>query len=308
VGDLADLEPAEGVHPYEPNAKLWSDNAVKSRFLYVPQGDEMGFGAVEDWTFPVGSIVVKSFWFPDDLAALEGPRQHVETRLLVRKEDGWEGEVYLWNEDQTDAERFVAGTRVTVNYTEGGVNGDYEYVVPNTNQCISCHGRDDELHLLGVITPQMNRPGPDGMNQLTSFVEAGLFSGSLPDPSTLAAFADPYGAGPLDARARGWLHANCAHCHRLGGAGGSSGLTLLEWEETPVNFGVCRSPVAAGAGTGGFSYDIAPGNPDESILIYRMNSTDPEVKMPEIPNLLVPGSGVQLVREWIGSMAYPDCI
>jgi uncharacterized repeat protein (TIGR03806 family) len=309
TGDLADLTPALGVHSYEPNARLWSDNAGKSRFIFLPEGESVDLGAVEDWGFPVGSVVIKSFWFAEDLAIPEGPRRHIETRLLVRGKDGWEGEVYLWNDDQTEAERFVAGTRVTLDYTDlDGVLAEHEYVVPNTNQCITCHGRDDEMHLLGVITPQLNRWGPDGVNQLTALAEAGLFADALPDPESLPTLADPEGDEAVTPRARAWLHANCSHCHRLGGGGGSSGLTLLEWEETPVNFGVCRSPVAAGAGTGGFSYDISPGHPEESILVYRMSATEPEVKMPEIPNLLVPEAGVQLVADWIAQMDYPDCL
>ena len=104
-----------------------------------------------------------------------------------------------------------------------------------------------------------------------------------------------------------WLHANCSHCHRSGGGGGDSGLVLLAWEDNPIDYGVCRSPVAAGAGAGGFEYDIDPGNPDESIMIYRVSSTDPDVKMPELPNLLPPTDGIALLTEWIAAMDHPPC-
>jgi len=70
---------------------------------------------------------------------------------------------------------------------------------------------------------------------------------------------------------------------------------------------VCKGSVAAGQGAGGRSYDVQPGEPDESIIVYRMESTDPEVKMPELPNRLPHAAGVALVREWIASMPPRAC-
>jgi hypothetical protein len=118
---------------------------------------------------------------------------------------------------------------------------------------------------------------------------------------------DPHGDAPLDARARSYLHANCSHCHRPGGGGGVSGLVLLEWEHDPNKNGVCKGPVAAGPGTGGFGYDIVPGLPEESIMIFRMGSTDPEIKMPELPNRIPDAEGIALVGAWIAAMQPPGC-
>ena len=60
--------------------------------------------------------------------------------------------------------------------------------------------------------------------------------------------------------------------------------------------------MAAGRGTGGRKYDIVPGEPDESILVYRMESTEAGVRMPNLSRNLVSAHGVELVREWIRSM------
>jgi hypothetical protein len=63
--------------------------------------------------------------------------------------------------------------------------------------------------------------------------------------------------------------------------------------------------VAAGRGSGGREYDIVPGKPDQSILVYRIASTDAGVMMPELGKRLVHEEGLRLIREWITAMPDP---
>ncbi len=42
-----------------------------------------------------------------------------------------------------------------------------------------------------------------------------------------------------------------------------------------------------------------PGNRDEPILLYQMNSPNPGAMMPELGRQLVHDEGVALIREWI---------
>ena len=86
-----------------------------------------------------------------------------------------------------------------------------------------------------------------------------------------------------------------------------SGLWLTADVTDDLALGLCKRPVAAGHAAGGHSFDIVPGAPDESVMIYRMESTEPGVKMPELPNQLVDEAGVALVREWIASMSPEGC-
>ena len=67
-----------------------------------------------------------------------------------------------------------------------------------------------------------------------------------------------------------------------------------------------KPPVAAGIGSGGHEYDIVPGQPDRSILTYRIASTHPGIMMPELGKRLVHEEGVALVRQWIAAMADPS--
>ena len=184
------------------------------------------------------------------------------------------------------------------------------YLVPDQNVCESCHQRDDEVKILGPTTSQMNALYEiDGqvVNQIDWLAEQGMFAGPVPPAAQLAAYPEPDSEAPLDARARAYLHGNCAHCHRPGGDGGASGLRFAFEETDPANFGVCKLPAAAGGGAGGRRYDIYPGRPDLSIVPFRMASEDPEVKMPELPSLLADDFGVALIEAWITEMPNEDC-
>jgi hypothetical protein len=95
---------------------------------------------------------------------------------------------------------------------------------------------------------------------------------------------------------------NCAHCHNPDGPARNSALDLLASQQNPTLYGIFKTPVAAGRGTGGHSYDIVPGHPDDSILMFRILSMDAGIMMPELGKRLIHKEGVELVREWIASM------
>jgi hypothetical protein len=60
--------------------------------------------------------------------------------------------------------------------------------------------------------------------------------------------------------------------------------------------------VAAGGGAGDLLYGIVPGIPEESILIYRMNTTAPDEMMPELGRSLIHNEGVELIHSWISQL------
>lgn len=307
AGPMVDLTPKEGVVPYTVAAPLWSDQAGKDRFIVLPEGGKIEFRADEDWGFPVGTILVKNFFFDHDRRDVKAGSRIIETRLMIREADNWRGVTYVWNDEQTEATLLRTGKRVQVEFIDlAGAAKSEEYIVPNEDQCSSCHERDDVEHSLGLITPQMNRMVErDGaaVPQIEWLAQQGLFAAPPPASTTLAAFPDPFGdTASLDERARAYLHGNCAHCHQPGGGAGKSGLVFLADETDMAKLGVCKVPAAAGSGTGGHAHDIVPGKPDESIMVYRMNSLDPEIKMPELPNRVIDEAGVALIREWIAAM------
>lgn len=298
---------------YDVAAALWADNAEKERWIRLPAGQQVTFDAGEDWQFPLGTIIVKRFAYPLDFGDPGGATRELETRLLVYEDEvkGWTPLTYVRDEALGDSVLEIAGKRIAVDYVDQtGAAKTEDYLVPNSNQCGNCHERSDRITFLGPFTQQLNRVvDVDGSprDQLAYLAERGLFASSIPASDTLPAFSDPFGDAPLEARARSYLHANCSHCHRPGGGGGPSGLVLLQWETDPIDYGVCKSPVAAGSGAGGNPADIVPGHPEQSIIPFRMRSVDPEIKMPELPNRISDARGVELIESWIAGMTPAGC-
>ncbi|MEZ0610362.1 SO2930 family diheme c-type cytochrome [Fibrella sp. WM1] len=315
VGNLADQQPAEGVVPYRLNTPLFSDYAEKLRFVKLPAGLSARYDAREVMDFPVGTTIIKTFYFPVDFRDAAKGRRLMETRLLIRNESGWKALEYVWNDAQTDAVLEVAGDRKTVRYVDAaGRTHEQLYVMPNLNQCKSCHNRNEVLMPIGPTARQLNGPfdygtGPE--NQLTHWQKTSLLTdpasagqASSIDPATAPrapVWNDP-ATGTLAERARIYLDINCAHCHRPDGPASTSGLNLTMHEQNPTAWGLHKTPVAAGRGSGGHQYDIVPSKPNESILLYRMESTDPGVMMPEVARKVAHREGIALIREWIEKM------
>ena len=301
-GELKNLEPAANVFPYELNSPLFSDYALKKRFISLPEGSEVQYHATEALDFPVGTTLIKNFYYDDE--QLNGQKGRIiETRLLIRKKDGWQALPYIWNEDQTDAKLEITGGSQEV-LLKG--KKPISYLIPNVAQCKGCHELNGRIAPIGPTARQLNRNlefRGNTYNQLNNLVEAGFLKGlpALDKIPKLASYDHPE-SGSLDERARAYLEVNCAHCHRLEGPAKNSGLYLLARNDHPEQVGIMKSPVAAGKGSGNLKYDIVPGQPDKSILVRRMNSVQPEVMMPELGRKLIHTEGVALIREWIEGM------
>ena len=80
------------------------------------------------------------------------------------------------------------------------------------------------------------------------------------------------------------------------------GLDLTATAEHGLATGLCKLPIAAGSGTGGRAFSIVPGAPDASILVHRMETTDPAAMMPELGRALAHDEGVDLIRRWVAAM------
>lgn len=139
------------------------------------------------------------------------------------------------------------------------------------------------------------------------WAEQGVSTGAG-SPAVRPRMPDPFDERePLIVRARAYLDANCAHCHRPEAPADSSGLWLGWSDSSERQLGICKRPFSAGTGTGGHDFDIVPGDPEASIMVHRMRSTDPEIKMPEMPSQLAHEEGAALIAEWIAAMPPDDC-
>ncbi|MCI0750825.1 MAG: hypothetical protein L0Y35_03225, partial [Flammeovirgaceae bacterium] len=299
---LKNLEPVEGVVHYSINAQLFSDYALKKRFVKIPQGAKAIFNHTEVFEFPVGSVLIKNFYYPADFNKPEETVRILETRLLIRELNGWIALPYVWNNKQTDAFLNVAGESIDVSWkhTDGQIK-NISYSVPNVNQCKGCHLKGDQITPIGLSARQLNKNEADE-NQLVNWHQASLID-QLPDLNSIAALTNYDNKNEsTEKRARAWLEINCAHCHRPDGPAKTSGLHLNASVTNAYELGIGKAPVAAGKGSGGRLFSIVPGKPDESILQFRIESTHPGIMMPEMGRKLVHQEGVDLVRQWIREM------
>ncbi len=298
--------PATGVIRYDLQVPLFTDYAEKYRFVYLPAGQSAAFDTTEVFNFPIGSVLVKTFAYPADLRSPENDVRLLETRLLIHQQDGWNAWTYVWDDEQKDAVLKVAGKVVPLDFVDiDGLPRSINYIVPNKNQCKGCHTFDRALTPIGPKARNLNKVftyDGENKNQLSFWQDAGILNELPPlDQIQPLPLVDDDGA-PINDRARAYLDINCAHCHRREGPGSTSGLFLTYGEENPVAWGYKKRPVAAGRGSGGLTYDIAPGNAEQSILYYRMHSTDPGIMMPEVGRTLVHKEGLELIRDWINQL------
>jgi uncharacterized repeat protein (TIGR03806 family) len=322
-----------GVIPYDLNTPLFSDYAHKLRTIWMPPGIPAKYDATGTFDFPVGTVITKTFYYPLPRRAARDSKSvartydqsadfirrasgadglnlanvHlIETRILVRREHGWEALPYVWNAAQSEAELARTGDAIRLELVDDdGAREAFTYVVPNENQCAGCHVVDlgtKAIAPIGLKARHLNRDYryADGSeNQLARWTAIGYLKGA-PEGTAAPKNADWRDiAQPLAARARAYLDVNCGHCHNANGPANTTALDLTIFAADDRHLGMCKPPVAAGRGTGDHLLDIVPGKPDDSILPYRMTSSEPGVMMPEQGRSTTHREGVALIREWI---------
>jgi uncharacterized repeat protein (TIGR03806 family) len=318
--DAGAREANTGVTPYDLNTPLWSDGALKFRYLFLPPREPARYREEGAFEFPVGAVLIKTFAYPADMRRDTQNLRLLETRLLIRDAEGWTARVYVWNEAQTEARLARAGPDLPVSFLDAdGAAIALDWDVPNENQCRGCHDRAGQLTPIGptarnlniadymviaaAVEPSRSQAPPEPINQLDDWSDRGLLIGApRGGDAPRAPRAYLPASGSLDTRARAYLDVNCAHCHNPVGPAHTSGLDLSWSQHDPALWGVFKRPVAAGRASGGYDFAIEPGHPERSILQHRMQSDDPGVMMPELGRQLVDPRGTALVRDWIAAM------
>lgn len=299
VGDPAKQVPRPGVVAYDVNASLYSDGASKRRFVLVPQGAQLQPHA-DRWDVPVGTYLIKTFSFPIDLRDPARGERLIETRFLVRTDDGFTASTYVWNDAQSEAFASRGDLDVPVSFIDRrGVQREQLFHVPGTSQCRDCH----QGRALGLRSRQLDHLATyaDGTrDQIAHFVALGLIERAPPRHEVLA---DPAGDAELALRARSYLDANCSHCHGDGGIAEGTGL-LWDLEHTTAReMPSCRETRSVD----GRDHVLVPGHPEQSEFLARMRSENPRVHMPRGPARRMDAAGVALLASWVASLPAVRC-
>jgi uncharacterized repeat protein (TIGR03806 family) len=287
VNAATPTQPASGLIPYAPNAPFFSDNAVKARWLALPNGQRIAVNAGNDFDFPNGSVLVKNFTLGTTL---------VETRLFMRHNDGnWAGYTYEWNAGATEATRVVGGKSVTV----AGQTWDF----PSEAQCLQCHTSAAGFTLgleIGQLNGNFGYPTGRTANQLTTLNGIDVLTPALTQtPDQLPVIPDPFGSAAIGQRARAWLHTNCANCHQPGGNSQSS----MDLRYTTALNATSACDVAPALGDLGLTNPrlLAPGSAARSVIIARVNRTGTNA-MPPLARHLIDTAGVTLLTDWVNGL------
>lgn len=287
--DIDTLLLASDVVAFAPSYPLWSDNAVKVRFIKLPPGTQIDTTDMNRWQFPIGTRVYKEF-------ALDGIK--LETRMIEKLGDGpmdyWMGS-FVWESDQSDAILAPDGAIDVL-----GTSLD----VPDMDTCWTCH-LGEPSRILGFSATQLSQPDTDVTNvNVTSLAEAGLLT-SPPAPGQI--FPAPGDA--VVSSALGYLHANCGSCHNpLGSSRPDTDLFLrLNVDETtPEQTDIYQTTINVPLDNWlmpPYSVRVVPGDSSMSPLVIRMMMRGGMDDMPPIASELVHPDGVAAVSSWINGLS-----
>jgi len=294
---LNTLTPTTGVIPFTVNSPLWSDAAIKTRWVAVPNdgppytsAEQMAFVPEGEWGFPNGTVFVKHFELV--VNEMTGAKKRLETRLLVRRENGGVyGVTYKWRPDHSEADLLPGALDEDIPITtSSGGQRIQRWSYPSRAQCLECHNSQANF-VLGVKTHQMNgdftypQTGRTD-NQVRTFAHVGLLNPTPNEaeiPTYLKSVPVNHPTSPVQHRMRSWIDANCSHCHRPGGFGpGYDGRLYTPYENQDlVTFMRFRDH-------------------EGSSLYQRDNALD-ETKMPPLAKNMVDETAMAVLRQWIAS-------
>lgn len=266
-----------GLVPYDVGVELWTDGAKKRRWIGLPDGQHMSNSSTGAWAPPNGTFIVKEFAYertPGDPAT----RRAMETRFLVKDAAGWHGFSYQWNNAGTNATLLADGEFTKAWQLDDG--SSHTHLYPSRSECVSCH-QSSYGPLLGIRAPQLARyvEYDDGQigDQLATLAAIGV------GPSTTATpFVSPHDPSEtLEHRMRGYMAANCAHCHNPNDVA----VHDLRYTTPLPQTNLCP--------------DIVPGNPQAS-RTYQLVSSRPG--MPALGTLETDPLAMSTLAGWISGM------
>ncbi len=306
---LSDLEPESGVYEYRLSVEPWMNGATAVRHVAVPGSASIDASSPLTWSFPAGTVLVKTLSMEMEVGNPASARR-IETQLLHRGDDAeWRPYTYAWNENQTDARLVPAsGEKVVLPIVDASsphasTPRRFTWRFHNRTLCLICHNTFSHS-VLGLNSRRLNRdvePADHRINQLEYFQQVGLLQNAYEtSPASVATLPDPIDSSvPVSLRARSYLHANCAHCHRRH-SGGTSAVEL------PFETDLAKThTVGVRPGLGAFGIDdaaiVSPGDPHRSTLFYRF-VTSGAARMPRLGSSVVDLKGTELLHEWIRSL------
>ena len=291
---------SENALSFSPQYPLWSDGALKRRWIFLPPGSHVDASNPDAWEFPIGTKIWKEF----------GHEHPVETRFIERLADGnWRFAAYVWNANFSDADLAPSkGQRVAATGAPGG-----QYDIPSRDDCRACH-EGAPVPVLGFSALQLSpirdqqaphaEPRRPDQVDLPSLVQRGVLQ-KLPlelllTPPRIAA------RSPIESAALGYMHGNCAHCHNRVGPLALLELNLAQevWPATNVAVLSQLDSLLVPSqfrlhGNDSARHRLLPGQPESSVLALRMGARDALTQMPPLGTRITDDEGLAMITRWI---------
>lgn len=304
-GTISDLEPVYGVLPFQPASQLFTDYASKKRFIWMPDGASGNY--VSDnkvINFPNGTVLIKNFYYENVLPS--NTKKIIETRLMIKKPEGWIFANYIWNEEQTEATYNETGGFLNgLEFVHNGQTKTANYRIPSKSECTTCHSNNEAIVPIGPKPQNLNFAinfADGNKNQLQKLKDFGYINNEI--PANIVSTVDYTDTSKsLDLRARSYLDINCTHCHTQGGFSQTYPVKY-DFTQTPnyYDLGFCQETnFMLNFFPEGVNKIIYPGDHLQSIIHYRMAATHGPIVMPYIGRSIVHEEGVNLVDNWINS-------
>jgi uncharacterized repeat protein (TIGR03806 family) len=311
--DTASRTPAAGLIPYQLNAPMWSDGALESDFMAVPnRGDaitpdeQLRLRPTGFWKFPDGTVFIKNLDLVVDETHPDAPRRRLETQVLVRDNSGAVyGATYKWRSDDRDAELVTAGTSEEIAITNATGVRTQTWYYASPADCLTCH-TPGAGYVLGVNTRQLNGnftyPATGNAdNQIRTLNRLGMFSPAINEAGIagfpkISALTDAN--APLEQRVRSYLDVNCAQCHRPGGSGPSFD-ARYDTPATDQHIINARASVTLGLKDARL---VKPEDAGQSVLFLRIANSVPTVKMPPLAHNRIDAEAAQVIGDWINRL------
>ena len=304
VGEIKNLEPAYKVLPYDLNSSLFTDYALKKRFVWMPKDTKATYTADgEILNFPVGAALIKNFYY--DNVSPGNVTRIIETRIMIKKAAGWIFANYKWNEEQTEAFLDMNASTLDINWMQNGEQMAVNYKIPSGDDCAVCHSKTIHYTPIGPKPQNLYKDftyTTGVKNQLTKWKEEGYLDSF---PQNIIAMVNWEDTGKsLDLRARSYLDVNCAHCHK---PGGTCDLMPENFSFTsvanPVSLGICVEPHDFVQGDE--KYIIEAQNGRNSLMYTKMTSRKQAQMMPPLGRTIKHSEATDLILQWINNMENP---